>query len=973
MLLIATLVCAGTLSAQLQFGADSLTSDIVAFRDSAWFTARGADGINALWRTDGTPETTVRISPADHSIDSFAEARYRLWYLAGGKLYVSDPFGTNPQVVASFPLGNVQLLGGRLIFYFTVSTGLTGQPLLWRSDGTSNGTFAVATLPDLIPTAWLASPDDKLFYFTLPSSEGEQLWVSDGTSTGTQQLGPGGLRNAGFVSTALFYPRGELVWATTGTPSETRPVLQAAFIGVVKDHLFTESNNLFCSVNAFNGGTECLQGSVPSMRDVISTSDGNHLFFASTSLEQPFVGITDGTLQGTHITSFPHAVTNPGAIVNGVGYVTVKSHDDKQQLWRTDGTAEGTVLVKEFSAWTEDTPDTLATVGNRVVFGADDGLHGLEPWASDGTAEGTQLLANLLEELTFTGRVTDSTTRLGLPFPEITVGDESQNLKNFRGDAEGNYTIEHLDPAGRYYRIASVPGTRYIPTQWPDRECFGTDCPRELGQLVQGEPGQTIEANFALRQSGKISGHVRNASGQPIAGMQVIAAERVSHATGGLIRISAITDANGRYETSGPIPPNMGLLVYTGQQHGYSSVIWPSTSCAAGCDESSEGTRIQVGVGETRSNVDFTVKPWGRVSGRVLDALTGGPASIAGTFSIIRASNRDSTMSMDPLRLTGSEYTIALADGQWRLLFEPQEASYQATFYPNVPCERVLSGCFPAGELITPVPGETLSGYDIIAQPLGARIEGRITAAGSGAPIAGISVRILTKGGVGVARVTTNNDGTYAAPPSLPAGDYIVQAVGDERWFGKYYGPGSATVIALAGREVKRNIDLQLERVSSVRGLIVDATTREPLIGVELSLTGTAGGHTNHRGRYELSQLRPGTYTFSATKSGWQTVTQTITITAAGTELTRNLTMQPACAANAPAVIEAPAAGGVATIAIGDTCTRCAFTPSTFIHVTRACGTGEVEYRVDPNLTGESREGTIILPGQVIVVRQTKR
>jgi ELWxxDGT repeat protein len=40
-------------------------------------------------------------------------------------------------------------------------------------------------------------------------------------------------------------------------------------------------------------------------------------------------------------------------------------------------------------------PSGLAVVNGRLVFGADDGLHGYEPWVTDGTTAGTTLLKDI--------------------------------------------------------------------------------------------------------------------------------------------------------------------------------------------------------------------------------------------------------------------------------------------------------------------------------------------------------------------------------------------------------------------------------------------------------------------------------------------------------------------------------------------------------------------------------------------------
>ena len=65
------------------------------------------------------------------------------------------------------------------------------------------------------------------------------------------------------------------------------------------------------------------------------------------------------------------------------------------EIWRTDGTAAGTSLVKvlqvEATAGTFD----FRALGDMFLFNANDREHGTELWCSDGTADGTRLLADI--------------------------------------------------------------------------------------------------------------------------------------------------------------------------------------------------------------------------------------------------------------------------------------------------------------------------------------------------------------------------------------------------------------------------------------------------------------------------------------------------------------------------------------------------------------------------------------------------
>ncbi len=67
-------------------------------------------------------------------------------------------------------------------------------------------------------------------------------------------------------------------------------------------------------------------------------------------------------------------------------------------LWKSDGTQAGTVLVKDFRATpgTQESPlYSLTNFDGALYFTADDGIHGSELWKSDGTTAGTFLVKDI--------------------------------------------------------------------------------------------------------------------------------------------------------------------------------------------------------------------------------------------------------------------------------------------------------------------------------------------------------------------------------------------------------------------------------------------------------------------------------------------------------------------------------------------------------------------------------------------------
>ena len=122
---------------------------------------------------------------------------------------------------------------------------------------------------------------------------------------------------------------------------------------------------------------------------------------------------SDGTTNGTRlvkninptttastIPGFP-AVPNssfPTDLVTSGGSVFFSATDgtDGYQLWKTDGTASGTVMVTDLNvAGGGMAPSDLTNVNGTLFFVGNDGVHGAQVWESDGTTAGTTLVSNI--------------------------------------------------------------------------------------------------------------------------------------------------------------------------------------------------------------------------------------------------------------------------------------------------------------------------------------------------------------------------------------------------------------------------------------------------------------------------------------------------------------------------------------------------------------------------------------------------
>jgi ELWxxDGT repeat protein len=90
--------------------------------------------------------------------------------------------------------------------------------------------------------------------------------------------------------------------------------------------------------------------------------------------------------------------SNPNGLASFNGHLYFDANDGVNgfELWRSDGTAAGTVMVKDINPGAAGSfPFELTVANDLVYFTADGGATGMELWQSDGTTAGTMLVMDI--------------------------------------------------------------------------------------------------------------------------------------------------------------------------------------------------------------------------------------------------------------------------------------------------------------------------------------------------------------------------------------------------------------------------------------------------------------------------------------------------------------------------------------------------------------------------------------------------
>jgi len=411
-------------------------SDVYAFGDLFYFSKTGVDQGRELWKSDGTDENTVLCDNINKSKYGFrntnilklnsnlifnandASNREELW------VYKTD----NPISLTDIQPGGLSFYLDEYIsnnneIYFVADDGISGREL-WHSDGTKEG---MKLLSDINEGDRSSNPKHLTIYktdlfFVATKGNHQHLCKTDGSTVEfIKDFGENSYGVAFSVKEMIcsgdylyFLSEGNDLWQSDGTTSGTIKIKDLYACNQLTD---VNGKLFFTAYEAYKGESELwssdgTEAGTLLVKDIGigSASQPNELyafnntlyFSAYTEANGREVWKSDGTEAGT--TQLSGINSGAKSSINNANFCMLGSHlffkaDDGTngfELWKTDGTESGTVLAKDINPGMGSShPAHMVAIQDLLYFQAYTSDEGLELWKYDPSMNEAELVVDL--------------------------------------------------------------------------------------------------------------------------------------------------------------------------------------------------------------------------------------------------------------------------------------------------------------------------------------------------------------------------------------------------------------------------------------------------------------------------------------------------------------------------------------------------------------------------------------------------
>jgi hypothetical protein len=497
----------------------------------------------------------------------------------------------------------------------------------------------------------------------------------------------------------------------------------------------------------------------------------------------------------------------------------------------------------------------------RVYFRSNDWHAG--EWYSDSESYRDSAIINVTGDVTDVnaslvagGRITGTVTGAGgAPLANAWVyvypAGDSDSVASGQTDAAGHYVASRGLPTGEYQVKFSAP-LGYTTEWYDDRtsQASATTISVTAGVTV------TVDAQLAAYTWGTITGTVTAAD----TGLPLNTWVYAYNSQGSSVR--SVYASGGAYVLD-YLPPDVYRVYFSSPPSPYMWMYYADKPAISSAD------RITVTAGVTVTNINQALPRGGAITGVVTDTATG--AGVPGVYVYAR-------------RVVGSWTTKSIytgVDGAYRLEGLPA-GGYKVQFSPPPPFigEWYEDATESTTQIVTVTLDTTTPDIDA-ALATGGVITGLVTAADTGAPLAGAYVNVYSTTGSFVTGIYVGRDGGYRTP-GLPPGNYWVLfdtgpwSLYRPEWYSNAHAYGDRITVTVPALGAAPHVNAALDRGGSISGWTYSQATERPLSDVYVVAYSTPGydyvdyAYSNKWGFYQVSGLPSDLYKVYFSKSGYE-------------------------------------------------------------------------------------------------------